>query len=361
MSSNVLEQAREKVGGSKLELEDVYRRRAARQTRRRVAAGVTALMIFVIVVGLFARALERSYSKVPVATPTISVFGEGWVDVTPGSVKTYVLSGGCERIDGQIVPPPRPVAGRKDQTYTHASDCHGVASVDLRAVAGSQIGFVAVGDTSGGDGTDPVWFSPDGRSWARVPADSGPDSASLWDVVAGGPGFIAVGIDGRNEPAAWYSTDGLAWTAADVSLPSGIGNVDSMFGVTSTDAGFLAWGRVRNDDAYVWTSNDGRSWQSVPDESVFGGSGDEEILWIGQGQDRFVAGGYERPQPSGGEGHPAAWTSTDGLTWARLSNVTQSELDDLRASVLVTDHATAIGPTGSVQAAGQTIRFQPNP
>jgi hypothetical protein len=317
MSSDVLERARERIGGSNLELEQVYRLRDARHTRRRIVAGVTAIMIFVVVFGLLARELGRARKAVPVATPTANV--DGWADVTPDSVKT---------------------------------------DVDLRAAAAADVGFVAVGDTSGGDATDPVWFSPDGRSWSRVPEADGPRSPNLWDVTAGGPGFVAVGLDDKGNPAAWYSADGMSWTEADVSLPSGIGNVDAMFGVLPTDFGFLARGRVRNGDAYVWTSTDARTWRSVPDETVFGGKGEQFILWMGHGPDGFVAGGYERPFGSAVEGQPAAWTSKDGFTWTRLASVTQSRLDALQASVSLSDHTTATGPLGSVEVQDQMIRFR---
>src|SRR5262245_58264929 len=84
-------------------------------------------------------------------------------------------------------------------------------TVGMRAVAANDVVFVAVGDTSEGDGLAPVWSSSDGTTWTRAPLASAPDSNSLWDVKAAGPGFVAVGRNLRDDPAAWTSTDGQAW------------------------------------------------------------------------------------------------------------------------------------------------------
>lgn len=314
----VLQRAREGLGRSTLTLERVSRRQRARHVRRRIGAGVTALLIGAAGFGLLVRAFDRTTSIAPADTSTAPVEGE-------------VLH-------------IRPDYG------TH---------FDPRAVAASDAGFVVVGDTSLGDRTDPVWFSPDGVSWSRAPAADAPDSPNLWDVTAGGPGFVAVGLDGSWNPAAWYSSDGLVWVPADVALPSGIGNVDAMFGVLRTDTGFLARGRVRNNDAYVWTSADGRTWLPVPDESVFAGEGDQFITSIGQGPEGFLAEGYERPAGSSGQGHPVAWTSTDGMTWTRVAHLTGEKLGDMEESFTIEFHHHAKNAMGSVSLGDGVLLFQP--
>ena len=73
---------------------------------------------------------------------------------------------------------------------------------------------------------------PNAFSWSHVPDDEavfgGASNQSMWDVTAGGPGLVAVGMDESND-------DG---------------------------------------DAAVWTSVDGNNWVRVPhDETVFGGRG----------------------------------------------------------------------------------------
>jgi len=67
-------------------------------------------------------------------------------------------------------------------------------------VAGGP-GLVAVGrDGSGGDEDAAVWTSTDGETWTRIPHNEttfgGTGNQAMFEVVAGGPGLVAVGFDG---------------------------------------------------------------------------------------------------------------------------------------------------------------------
>jgi hypothetical protein len=362
MNPNVLERAREKVGGSTIQLEQIYRLRAARQMRRRVAAGITAIIIVIAVSSVFARALEGARRKHPETSPTIS---QSWIDETPSDVKARIYGADCALIGADPTTLPRAIGQAKDPFRLGPSTCHSSPTTDLHAVASGDVGFVVVGDFSGNVPTNSVWYSPDGRAWSRVPQEDGLGQSVPVDVIAGGPGFLAVGIETSRtpagmSPAAWYSSDGRTWARADMSLPSDLHRqVDAVWGLIPTDTGFIAWGRVRGNDGYVWTSTDGRSWHAVPDESVFGGDGDQGIVWLGRGGDGFVAGGYERPYRD--NEHPVAWTSVDGITWTRMPDLTASQLDELRASVSIADHTMATSPRGTVQIGPHTIQFQPTP
>jgi hypothetical protein len=313
---HVLEQARERMGSSTLDLDDIYRRRARRQIERRMAAAVTALVIVVTGSVLLARTLQAAPVKVPVGTGIPSAAGGAPIDVTPALAPW----------------------------------------VELRAVASSDAGYVAVGATSAGagdvpigDATDPVWFSSDGTSWARAPRDTGPDSPSLWSVTGGREGFVAVGLDRSGTPAAWTSSDGLVWARARVDLPTGIREADAMLGVLHVDGGLLAWGTVHGGDGYVWRSTDGRSWQPVADESVFGGQGHQLIQAIGVAPDgSLVALGTQGPMGSTETGSPAAWTSVDGTTWQRVDPLSAERLDELRTTTTVRDVTVTTGSTGTV-------------
>src|SRR5262249_28985064 len=158
-----------------------------RHLRRRLAAGATAIAVVALTVALFVRALDQVSPVTPVGTSP-----------SPGDVVTY-----------KGLPP----------------------FADMRSVAANQTGFVAAGDTSTGDGVDPVWFSPDGVNWSRVSGAS-PESNSLWDAIGDANGFITVGVDLQERPAAWYSQDGIHWTKAAVDLPAGAGagGADAIFG-----------------------------------------------------------------------------------------------------------------------------------
>ncbi len=191
-------------------------------------------------------------------------------------------------------------------------------------------GFVAVGyDASGGDWDAAVWTSPDGVVWSRVPHDEsvfgGPDDQTIADVVAGGPGFVAVGRDysgGDGDAAVWTSPDGVLWSRVphDASVFGGRPDFQEMWGVVAGGPGLVAVGGYDASggdwDAAVWTSPDGVLWSRVPphDASVFGGPDDQEMFGVAAGGPGLVAVGRDW---SGGDWDAAVWTSPDGVLWSR--------------------------------------------
>lgn len=128
-----------------------------------------------------------------------------------------------------------------------------------------------------------VLRSDDGVTWARV-ADVGDLSetegrpgpaAGMYDVVAGGPGLVAVGVSNVRdlddprvdiaEPAVWVSTDGQAWERVrDDDLDDGY-----MTAVTVLpDGSLVAVGAAPGvgPQPAAWRSGpDGRSWERIPD------------------------------------------------------------------------------------------------
>jgi hypothetical protein len=68
-------------------------------------------------------------------------------------------------------------------------------------VANGGPGLVATWDTSGG-----LWTSPDGLQWTRIPTNPETLFGSTYDLTAGDPGMIAVGIAWDFlSPAVWVS------------------------------------------------------------------------------------------------------------------------------------------------------------
>jgi hypothetical protein len=269
-------------------LDRLLRRKDRRDKGRRIAAGALAAVIALSVLGALATAIVRDDATAP--------GGAGVVSAAP-----TIAYGAFVPVDG---------------AFPH-----------LRSIAAAAPGFVAVGDTSDWGQTDPVWFSADGTSWRRAPESTGPRSANLWEVIAGGPGFVTVGLDGQGEPAAWTSPDGTTWTPASVTLPNGGRDGGSMDGLIRVPGGLLAWGRV-GDDAYIWTSIDGTDWRPIADEKPFGGEGEQMCCDVSMSSDGFVAIGFERPSGSLGFGHAVAWTSPDGQSWTKNFLTGPEPLDD---------------------------------
>jgi hypothetical protein len=56
--------------------------------------------------------------------------------------------------------------------------------------------------------------SSDGASWDRVDGDEGlggPGNQTMYDVVAGGPGLVAFGVEKYADEVVWSSHDGMSW------------------------------------------------------------------------------------------------------------------------------------------------------
>jgi hypothetical protein len=137
-------------------------------------------------------------------------------------------------------------------------------------------GLVAVGS---GGGIGPwdhsvdthaaVWTSVDGTTWSRVPDDDAllDIGATMMSVAAGGPGLVAVGSDwwppDRARTPVWTSPDGITWTRVpDDEAVRGV-----MFDVIAGGPGLVAVGCVCGtvgEGSVVWTSVDGITW--TPDD-----------------------------------------------------------------------------------------------
>lgn len=200
----------------------------------------------------------------------------------------------------------------------------------MRDVVVGGPGLVAVGQAGGGFRAGAVLTSADGLTWERVPHDEaifeGEDWAWMHAVAVGGPGLVAVGGAGSGErdAAAWTSEDGLTWTPVphDDAVFGGAGHQE-ILSITAGGPGLVAVGRdidlEHDSDAAVWTSPDGVTWTRVQNEDeVFGGEDDQEMVDVVAGGPGLVAVGLDWAVDSPPDA--AVWTSTDGLSWSRVSH-----------------------------------------
>ncbi len=193
-------------------------------------------------------------------------------------------------------------------------------------------GLVAVGRVGAdlnSDGDAAVWTSVDGITWLRVPDEAGvlggPGDQVMFSVVAGGPGLVAVGIDrleAEMDAAVWTSVDGITWLRApdEAGVLGGTGT-QVLWDVVAGGPGLVAvgWGNPGSDvDAVVWTSADGISWLRASDEAgVLGGPGSQVLRGVVAGGPGLVAVGAE---DSGSNNDAAVWTSVDGISWLRAED-----------------------------------------
>ena len=154
---------------------------------------------------------------------------------------------------------------------------------------------------------------PAAWTWERSEVPIAPAGIELWDVTAGGPGFIAVGggfTEGAQVATAviWVSDDGRVWQSVPLfgEAASGVPRA-----IAATADGYVAVGSgCCPDEAAVWLSPDGLSWQRLADEPGFAGTA---MLGVTATPDGVVAVGCSAVMECMGG---LAWTSPDGLAWS---------------------------------------------
>ncbi|HLY15155.1 MAG TPA: hypothetical protein VKR24_12460 [Candidatus Limnocylindrales bacterium] len=172
------------------------------------------------------------------------------------------------------------------------------ADAVVGGVATVHAGLVAVGNVTTPDKREAVvWNSTDGRTWSRLP-DQADFAGEMFDVVAGGPGYVAVGI-GSDGAAVWTSADGRAWSRV-ADQPSLHG--PAMYGVAAGPAGLAAVG-YDSGGAAIWTSPDGLTWTRVPNAPDFAVA---QALAVAANGNTFVAVGRGAPA---GTARPYIWVS----------------------------------------------------
>lgn len=200
--------------------------------------------------------------------------------------------------------------------------------------------FVAVGseETDAG-GRAAVWISSDGIEWSRVDNDESVfGGTGMEDVVAGGPGYVAVGTDwsepfGSAHGVVWTSVDGEIWNRSDSDDLESVLPFSGVYSVIAGGPGLVAVGwdfdtETFEGNAAVWTSSDGFSWDRVPDpDGTFSRALMSDVVAyeggyvaVGSGRGQLFVG--TRGCTDGDICPAAAWTSPDAVTWTRIESST---------------------------------------
>lgn len=155
--------------------------------------------------------------------------------------------------------------------------------------------------------------APGTAPWQRAETPAAPAGLQLWDVIAGGPGFVAVGggfESGQEVGTAiiWVSEDGHTWQSVPLLGEAASGIPRS---ITATPSGFVAVGSgCCPDEAAVWLSQDGIAWERIPDQPGFA---DTAMLAVTSTPGGVHAVGCSAVLEcfSG-----LAWSSVDGRSWS---------------------------------------------
>ena len=225
-----------------------------------------------------------------------------------------------------------------DGTTWTRSDTHVFGSANVASLTSGPNGLIAVGSL--GWDKPQMWASSDGGVWQPVDVTDGEFSNSHFFVVRGwSGGYVMGGSVGGTEPtssgtlspagaaAAWWSSDGRTWHAADVNrIVNRVGvAIQSLY--VGRD-GLLAIGSQWGGQAATgWWSADGHVWQTLAQSTVMTASGgvipDPPSDTVVDDGTRMVAF-----LPDGPDGHLEGWTSLDGKIWSalRFTYVSDSEL-----------------------------------
>lgn len=179
------------------------------------------------------------------------------------------------------------------------------------------------------EGTATVWISTDAQRW-EIAASGGPlpefvewtpnGWVGVRNTETQGPGFLIA--DGG--PQFLASEDGEVWVP--VTEPGDLGPgrvVDLAFDGTGTviavgyDEVVTAEGMLDSSTPLSWRTTDGRTWEVAPRQDAFifdGPAGGLYLQTISATPEGWMALGRADDTPDG----VGAWASRDGLTWARL-------------------------------------------
>lgn len=210
-----------------------------------------------LVVALIAGALVAGGLRVPARWQRLDLPGAGTISAA------FASDRGCLAV-GSSVPLNKP-PWYTPLVWTSADCLHWDAAAsapsvdwDVAAITAGDDGLVAVGSANG---SLAVWRSTDGRTWRRATTAAGDRPSRLWDVAFADGRYVAVG-GGPQGAEIWWSGDGEHWVAATgFAAFRTPGFFADMLAVVAGGPGFVAVGGTPVGG--VWTSTDGDAWQRV--------------------------------------------------------------------------------------------------
>ncbi|WP_199440177.1 hypothetical protein [Umezawaea beigongshangensis] len=190
--------------------------------------------------------------------------------------------------------------------------------------------LLAVSCTPDPGPAEPVERSPRwtalGRVWSS--ADSG---LSSYGAAAGWDGGVAL-LTGTDPPTVLVSSDGRAWTVAELE---GLAGVVSGTGVAGHGSTVHVLGTTA-DGAAVWHSRDGRDWSATPVPDT----GGDQHLGIAAGPRGVVVAGTRPAGVLGAGAGLRVWYSPDGVSFDKTVRTPSADVFEGMAPQVV---ATADG------------------
>jgi len=191
-------------------------------------------------------------------------------------------------------------------TWTSTSLERGAVLYDIVVGASRWVAVGSFGDARTEATGGAAWSSPDGQTWQRTELywDADDPTGNSWgtnvtDVVAGGPGFVAV----RQNLETWNSTDGVTWTRGG-DLPFGDPEGIYRLELLAIEEGLLVVG----EGGGVWSSSDGVAWTLIHQDN-FGLDIQPSTFWTAWSNELGVVACC---------GDVGLVMSPDGMSWTTL-------------------------------------------
>lgn len=242
-------------------------------------------------------------------------------------------------------PPALPSPGAGPPALTRLTDTAAFGNGSVSDVMAGGPGLIAVGSVSeGAHKVAAVWTSADGRTWTRVPTAAAFMDGFMSRVVQHGSTLVGLGFDCSpgsqyicGEARIWLSGDGQHWQTASATFggPSMGGLISGFEAITVGGPGFVAVGGTDAADPYGGKPV-GAGVATSADGSHWTTQAAASPQFAGASMGGVAAGrsGGLVAVGSGARLEPAVWTSADGLAWTRLPSTdtpSQGELDDIAA------------------------------
>jgi hypothetical protein len=167
-----------------------------------------------------------------------------------------------------------------------------------------------------------AWVSLDGRGWQQEP-DLALAGAIVSQVAVHDGVILALGTDASGRAATWRSDDGGRWIHT-LASPAGV-----VLGIAAVSDGFLALGRDGAPDVgsggvglpgvgrpAAWWSSDGRAWSAAQVEGI--AAAGAQLTEAFRVEDGYFAVGSDTTTPGQNARSPLLWISTDGRDWRIL-------------------------------------------
>ena len=244
---------------------------------------------------------------------------------------------------------PGPAASAQAPVWHAVAPATGLGDlIGLNVVGWFKDRWIAFGDTTDGPA---AWWSMDGSAWtaADVHPDGALKSPDVHVTAIASNGETAVAVASLNENTSGGSVDIPLADGRSIPQPVvlGVARSDQPRVVPAATCEGLG-----SADAAVLTTTDGVTWTRVPDSRVLRG---QPMLGVTEFQGGFVAAGG-----ADGSGRSAAWTSPDGRDWTRAPDSAAlqagwiGDIATLGNSVVAVG-GSACGNTGGVPRAWSSV------